>query len=538
MTLGLIREGTTIKILVKEKIAQAGIDKLKAAGFKVDVKTDMTADELLEEIGKYDALVIRSATKVTEKVIERADNLKVIGRAGIGVDNVDLEAATKRGIIVANAPQSNIVSAAEHAIALMMACARNIAQADASVKAGKWERGKFQGVEVYEKTLGIIGLGRIGTLVASRALGLGMKVLAYDPYVSKDRFAQLGIERATTVEDVLKVADFLTVHLPKTKETIGMFGEREFAMMRDGIRLVNTARGGIYQTEALVNAIKNGKVAAVGIDVFDEEPPVGNPLLDFSLTVCTPHLGASTVEAQDRAGTQIADQVIAGLKGEFVSNAVNIPLISVEAMEAVKPFLPLAEKLGKLFNKLAEEGIHSLDIEYVGPISKYDTKLLTIAVLKGVFDGVVEEQVNYVNAPIFAEERGIEVNESKKSSSQDYVNVIRVKGRDGGDDVMVAGTLVGKKNQERFINVYKFDIDMVPSKYIAFFRYEDVPGMIGKVGTILGQYNINIANMQVGRKKLGGEALMGVNVDIPIPDNVIEEIKNGAGISFAKFMIL
>ncbi|MCL6471755.1 MAG: phosphoglycerate dehydrogenase [Firmicutes bacterium] len=534
----MIGEGIKIKVLVKEKIAQAGIDKLKAAGFKVDVKTDMSADELLDEIGKYDALVIRSATKVTEDVIERADKLKVIGRAGIGVDNVDLEAATKRGIIVANAPQSNIISAAEHTIALMMACARNIPQANASVKMGKWERNKFQGVEVYEKVLGIIGLGRIGTLVATRALGLGMRVLAYDPYVSKERFAQLGIERAGTVDDVLKEADFLTVHLPKTKETIGMIGDREFAMMKDGIRLVNTARGGIYQLEPLVNAIKTGKVAAIGVDVFDEEPPVGNPLLEFDQVICTPHLGASTVEAQDRAGTQIAEQVIAGLKGEFVSNAVNIPLVSVEAMEAVKPFLPLAEKLGKMFNKLAEEGIHSLDVEYVGPISKYDTKLLTIAVLKGVFDGVVEEQVNYVNAPVFAEERGIEVNESKKSSSQDYINVIRLKGRDGGDDVMVAGTLVGKKNQERFINIYKFDIDMVPSKYMAFFRYEDVPGMIGKVGTILGQHNINIANMQVGRKKLGGEALMGVNVDTPIPDEVIEEIKIAAGISFAKFMVL
>ncbi|MEW5706058.1 MAG: phosphoglycerate dehydrogenase [Actinomycetota bacterium] len=524
--------------MVKEKIAQAGIDKLKAAGFKVDVKTDMSAEELLEEIGKYDALIIRSATKVTSEVINRAERLKVIGRAGIGVDNIDIEAATKRGIIVANAPQSNIVSAAEHTIALMLACARNIAQANASVKAGKWERSKFQGVEVYEKVLGIVGLGRIGTLVAQRALGLGMKVVGYDPYVSKERFAQLGIERATTVDEVLKVADFLTVHLPKTKETIGMFGDREFAMMKDGVRLINTARGGIYQLESLVNAIKSGKVAAVGIDVFDVEPPIGNPLLELDCTVCTPHLGASTVEAQDKAGIMIAEQVIAGLKGEFVTNAVNIPLVPVEAMEAVKPFLPLAEKIGKLFNKLAEEGIHSIDIEYVGPISKIDTKLLTIAILKGIFDGVVEEQVNYVNAPIFAEERGIEVRESKKPSSQDYINVIRLKGRDGGGDIGVAGTLVGKKNQERFVNIYEFDIDMVPSKYMAFFRYEDVPGMIGKVGTILGNHGINIANMQVGRKKIGGEALMGLNVDTPIPDEVIEEIKSSAGISFAKFLVL
>jgi D-3-phosphoglycerate dehydrogenase / 2-oxoglutarate reductase len=521
---------------VKEKIAQAGIDKLKAAGFKVDVKIEMTAEEMLEEIGKYDALIVRSSTQVTDEVIARANKMKIVGRAGIGVDNVNLEAATKRGIIVANAPQSNIISAAEHTIALMMACARNIAQASASTKSGKWERGKFQGVEMFEKTLGIIGLGRIGTLVAQRAIGLGMKVVAYDPYVSKERFVQLGLERGATIEDVLKVADFLTVHLPKTKETIGMFGEREFAMMKDGVRLVNTARGGIYQIDALVDAIKDGKVAAVGIDVFDAEPPVGNPLLELEQSVCTPHLGASTVEAQDKAGTMIADQVIAGLKGEFVSNAVNIPLIPVDVMEAVKPFLPLSERLGKLFNRLSGGGINTITIEYVGQISKYDTKLLTIAALKGLFDGVVEEQVNYVNAPIFAEERGIEVNENMKGSSQDYINVIRIKGKNGDEEIAVAGTLVGKKNQERFVNIYAFDIDMVPSKYMAFFRYEDVPGMIGKVGTILGDNGINIANMQVGRKKLGGEALMGVNVDTPISEAVLEKIKEETGIRFAKYL--
>jgi D-3-phosphoglycerate dehydrogenase len=497
----------------------------------------MTADELLEEIGQYEALIVRSATKVTEDVISRANNMKIIGRAGIGVDNVDVEAATKRGIIVANAPQSNIVSAAEQTIALLLASARNIAQASASMKAGKWERSKFQGVEVYEKTLGLIGLGRIGTLVAQRAHGLGMKIIAYDPYISKERAAQLGIERAASLEDVLKVSDFLTVHLPKTKETIGMFGEREFALMKDGVRLINTARGGIYQTDALVNAIQSGKVAAMGVDVYEEEPPTGNPLLELDAVTCTPHLGASTIEAQDRAGTQIAEQVIAGLNGEFVSNAVNIPLIPVEAMEAVKPFLPLAEKLGKLFTKLAEGGVYSVDIDYIGPISKFDTKLLTIAILKGLFEGVVEEPVNYVNAPVFAEERGIEVNELRKASSQDYLNVIRVTGKNNGEPITVAGTLVGKKNQPRFVNVYQFDIDMAPSKYLAFFRYEDIPGMIGKVGTILGEHGINISNMQVGRKKIGGEALMGINVDIPIPDAVVEEIKGATG-SFATFLTL
>ena len=527
-----------MKVLVKEKIAQAGIDSLKAAGFKVDVKVEMGADELVEAIGEYDGLIIRSATKVTEEVINRADKLKVIGRAGIGVDNINVDAATKRGIIVANAPQSNIISAAEHTIALLLASARSIPQACSSTKSGKWERSKFQGIEVFEKVLGIIGLGRIGTLVATRAHGLGMKIFAYDPYVSKERYAQLGIERAGSIEDVLKVADFITVHLPKSKETMGMIGERELAMMKDGVRLINTARGGIYQQEPLINALKSGKVGGVGFDVFDTEPLTESPLFDFEQVICTPHLGASTVEAQDKAGTMIADQVIAGLKGEFVSNAVNIPLISVEAMEAVKPFLALAEKLGRLFNALAEDGIHAIDIEYVGQIAQHETKLLTIATLKGVFENVVEEQVNYVNAPIFAEERGIEVNESKKSSSQDYVNLIRIKGRNGDEEIGVAGTIVGKKNQERFVNIYAFDIDMMPSKYMAFFRYEDIPGMIGKVGTILGQNNINIANMQVGRKKIGGEALMGLNVDTPISDAVIEEIKSLPGVAYAKFMVI
>ena len=527
-----------MKVLVKEKIAQAGIDSLKAAGFDVDVKVEMTAEELVEAIGEYDGLIIRSATKVTEEVINRADKLKVIGRAGIGVDNINIDAATKRGIIVANAPQSNIISAAEHTIALLLASARSIPQACSSTRAGKWERSKFQGIEVFEKVLGIIGLGRIGTLVATRAHGLGMKIFAYDPYVSKERYAQLGIERAGSIEDVLKVADFITVHLPKSKETMGMIGERELAMMKDGVRLINTARGGIYQQDPLINALTSGKVGGVGFDVFDTEPLTESPLFDFDQVICTPHLGASTVEAQDKAGTMIADQVIAGLKGEFVSNAVNIPLISVEAMEAVKPFLALAEKLGRLFNALAEDGIHSIDIEYVGQIAQHDTKLLTIATLKGVFENVVEEQVNYVNAPIFAEERGIEVNESKKSSSQDYVNLIRIKGSNGSEEIGVAGTIVGKKNQERFVNIYAFDIDMMPSKYMAFFRYEDVPGMIGRVGTILGENSINIANMQVGRKKIGGEALMGLNVDTPISDAVIGEIKSLPGVAYAKFMVI
>jgi D-3-phosphoglycerate dehydrogenase len=524
--------------LVKEKIAEAGIERLKEAGFDVDYKPKMTQEELLEEIGEYDALIVRSGTKVTEEIIARGKNLKIIGRAGIGVDNIDVEAATKRGIIVANAPQSNIISAAEHTIALLLAQCRNIPQANASLKKGKWERSKFEGVEVHEKVLGIVGLGRIGTLVAQRAHGLGMKIIAYDPYVSRERFLQLGIERAEKLEDLLKVADFITVHLPKTKETIGLFGEKEFARMKDGVRLVNTARGGIYQEKALIKALESGKVAGLGIDVYEKEPCVDSPLFKFEQVVATPHLGASTIEAQDKAGIIIAEQVVAALTGGFVSNAINIPLVPIEALDTLRPFLPLAEKLGRLFVALAERGVHSLEVEYIGPISQQDTKILTVAVLKGLFEKIVEEPVNYVNAPIFAQERGIDVKETKTATSTDYINLIRVRGRDEGTDLTVGGTLMGKKNQERFVNIYEFDIDMVPSKFMAFFRYIDKPGMIGKVGTILGKHNINIANMQVGRKKIGGEALMGVNVDTPIPPEVINEIKQAAGITFAKFMVL
>lgn len=527
-----------MKVLVKEKIADAGIEKLKEAGFEVVLGYEMSPEELLERIGEYDGLIVRSATKVSEEVISRAGNLKVIGRAGIGVDNIDVEAATKRGIIVANAPQSNIISAAEHTIALLLAQARNIPQANASLKSGKWERSEFEGVELYEKTLGVVGLGRIGTLVAQRALGLGMRVVGYDPYVTKERYAQLGVERAEKLEDLLRVADFITVHLPKTKETMGLFGKREFSLMKDGVRLINTARGGIYQEEALLEALRSGKVASYGVDVYEKEPCTENPLFEFPQVVCTPHLGASTVEAQDKAGVMIAEQVVAALTGGFVSNAVNIALVPTEAMEAIKPFLPLAENLGRLYTALAEEGVNEIEVEYLGQVAEHDTKLLSIAVLKGLFDSIVEEPVNYVNAPIMAKERGIEVRESKSATSKDYTNLIRVRGHQDGEVLSVAGTIVGKKNQQRFVSIFEFDIDMVPSKYMAFFRYVDRPGMIGKVGTVLGKHNINIANMQVGRKKLGGEALMGVNVDTPIPEEIIEEIKAEAGITYAKFMTL
>lgn len=513
------------RVLVKEKIAQSGIDLLKKE-FDVDVRLDISQEQLKDEIKKYNAIIIRSGTKVTADIIEAADQLKVIGRAGIGVDNVDVKAATKKGIIVANAPQSNIVAAAEHTIGLLLAQSRNIPQANASLKAGKWERSSFGGVELADKVLGVIGFGRIGVLVAQRAKGLKMKVIAYDPYVSKSRFQELGVDGVDDVVDLYRQADFITLHLPKSPETMGFIDEDAFAQMKDGVRIVNCARGGIIKEAALVEALKSGKCAGAALDVFEKEPPVGNPLLEFDNVVVTPHLGASTIEAQDRAGTIIAEQVAAALNDRFVSNAVNIPVVSVEQMNVVKPFLPLCEKLGRLIVEIADGPLEKFDIIYQGALAEYDTTLLTVAFFKGAFEGRVEDTVNYVNATGIAEERGIKVTESKRKQTQDFTNLITVVSEDRRGELSVGGTTIGPKHRPRFVQIYRHDIDIEPGKYMAFFRYDDVPGMIGKVGTILGNNRINIANMNVGRKKIGGKAVMSVTLDKPIPEKVLDEIRS------------
>lgn len=522
-----------LKVLVKEKIAAAGIEMLKEL-YEVDVLPELDQEGLINVIGEYDALIVRSATQVTADVLAAADHLKIVGRAGIGVDNVDVAAATKRGVIVANAPQSNIISAAEHTVALLMAQARNIPQANESLRSGKWERSKFGGVELMDKTLAVIGLGRIGTLVASRTHALGMKLVGYDPYLAKEKFAQLGVERYETIDELLPLADFITVHLPKTKETIGMFSDEQFAKVKDGVRLVNAARGGIFDEDALIRALESGKVAGAAIDVWEKEPVTDSKLFAYSQVVVTPHLGASTTEAQDKAGVMIAEQVIAALSNKFVSNAVNIAPVPAEVAETLQPYLPLCEYLGKALVQANEKEIENLELEFTGPISEGDTKLLTIAVLKGIFEDVVEEPVNYVNAGIVAAERGIKIRESKQASSHDYVNLISVKGVGGQGDVSIAGTLIGKRNEPRFVRMYDFDIDMVPSQYMAFFRYEDRPGMIGKVGSVLGEHDINIASMQVGRKKAGGRAVMGVNIDSPISPQLLKQIEKEAGIDEAR----
>lgn len=473
---------------------------------------------------------------MTADIIGLAENLKIIGRAGIGVDNIDVDAATKRGIIVANAPESNIVSAGEHAIALMLAAARLIPRANDSLKSGKWERSKFEGIELYDKTVGVLGLGKIGTLVAKRLAAFDMKVLAYDPYVAEERAKRLGVQIVENLDDLLSQCDFITVHLPKSEETKGLLGKKQLEKVKKGAVIVNAARGGIVDEEALGESIKSGHIAAAGLDVFSKEPMTDSPLFNLENIVVTPHLGASTHEAQDKAGITIAEQVSAALKGDYVQYALNIAVTGID--DFVKPFISLAENLGKLFYHLVEGQLNEVEVEFAGNLADYDTGILSVAVLKGLFGAVAHEPVTYVNAPIIAEERGIELKETKTKKTAAYLNSVVVKTKLDGKVISAGGTLIGKQDQQRLISIYDFDIDMIPSRYMAFFRYKDVPGMIGIVGTILGEKNINIANMQVGRRVLGGEALMGINVDVPISKEILEYIKSESGIEEAKFLEL
>lgn len=517
------------RILIAEPLAEAGVELLRAR-HQVDARQAMTREELLAAVAEVDALVVRSATTVDAAVLEAGRRLKVVGRAGIGLDNVDVETATRLGIVVVNAPQSNVISAAEHTIALILAQARNIPQADRALREGRWERSRFQGTELHGKTLGIIGLGRVGTLVAQRLLAFGMRLLAYDPFVSRERAAQLGVELGS-LSQVLTQADIVTVHLPKTPETVGLIGEAELAAMKPGARLVNTARGGIVDETALAKAIESGHLAGAALDVFAEEPTTESPLFHLDNVVVTPHLGASTAEAQDKAGITIAEQLLLALDGQFVPNAVNVDAGPVP--DVLRPFLPLAEKLGRLYTALAGGGPAGraapigggrIHIEYAGKLAEEDTRVLNLAVLKGMFSPVVHEPVTYVNAPLLAQERGIEVTETKTRHSKDWVNLIHVSGEGSRGPVGVSGTTVGGHDAERLVAINGIPIDMAPADHMAFLFYEDRPGVIGKVGTILGQVGVNIASMQVGRRKQGGEALMVLTVDSGIPDGVLDRV--------------
>ena len=511
------------RVLVTEEIAEGGLGRLRDAGHEVTVQLGLSPEQLLEAVRGANALIIRSATKVTDAVFDAADELVVVGRAGIGIDNVDVVAATRRGVMVVNAPQSNILSAAEHTIALLLAQARNIPQAHAALKRGKWERSRWEGVELHGKTLGVVGLGRVGALVAQRAHSFGMRLVAYDPYVSPDRARQMGVD-LMSLEDLVRSADFLTVHLPKTPETIGIIGKELLGQAKPGIRLVNTARGGIVDEDALAWAVAEGIVAGAGLDVFAEEPTTSSPLFDLDSVIVTPHLGASTREAQDKAGDTIAEMVLLALGGDFVPFAVNVS--ATEASETVRPFLPLAERLGSIFASLTEGLPGSIEISYEGQLADYDTRILTLAVLKGLLRAGSEEPVSYVNAPQLAEERGVEVRETTSSAARDYVNLITLR----GGEHAVAGTLAGKRSEPRIVMVDEHTTDVPPARHMLVLRNDDKKGMIGSVGTILGNGGVNISDMALGKSPTGEAALMVLAVDTPVPPEVIDELRASPGI--------
>ena len=512
------------RVLVAEKIADSGLDRLREAGHDVDVQTGLSPEELLEAVKGAHALIIRSATTVTAEVLAAATDLVVVGRAGIGLDNVDVEAATAAGVMVVNAPQSNILSAAEQTMALLLAQARNVPQAHAALVAGRWERSKWEGVELADKTLGIIGLGRIGKLVAQRALAFGMNLIAYDPFVSADRARQLSIE-LVDLDTLLATADFVTLHVAKTPETIGLLNAERLAKAKQGIRIVNVARGGIVVEEDLAEAIKSGHVAGAALDVFAKEPTTESPLFDLPQVVVAPHLGASTREAQDKAGATIAEMVELALAGEFVPFAVNVN--AAAASETVRPFLPLAEKLGALFASLSREAPPTLEIEYQGQLADYDTRILTLAVLKGFFSVHTDEPVSYVNAPQFATDQGIEVRDTTTTAAHDYVNLVTLR----GGPHAIAGTLSGLKGEARIVMVDDHTLDVPPANNMLMVRNDDQPGVIGRVGSVLGDAGVNISDMAVGRSPEGTGAVMIVSTSAPVGDEVVTALQGEDGIT-------
>ena len=513
-------------VLIAEELSPAAVTQLEA---DFDVRHTDGSDRLalLAALAGADAVIVRSATTIDAEALAHAPQLRVVARAGVGLDNVDVEAATRAGVMVVNAPTSNIVSAAEHAVALLLAVARNVPQAAASLRAGEWKRSAFTGVELDGKVAGILGLGRIGVLVAERLSAFGMRVVAYDPYVPPARAAQLGV-RLASLDELLGEADFITVHLPRNAETIGLLGDKELHLVKPGVRIVNAARGGIVDEQALALALREGRVAGAAIDVFTTEPATGNPLLEIPGVVATPHLGASTAEAQEKAGTQVARSVRLALAGEFVPDAVNVQGGVVD--EDVKPGLPLAEKLGRIFTALAGGMAARIDVEVRGEIAGHDVRVLQLAALKGVFTDVVEDAVTYVNAPLLASERGVEVSLVTEAESPDWRNLVTLRGiMPDGQVVSVSGTLSGRRQQEKLVEVNGFEMEIAPAEHMVFLTYTDRPGVVGTVGQILGSEGINIAGMQVCRDARGGHALIVLSVDSAIPAVVLDDILSTIG---------
>jgi D-3-phosphoglycerate dehydrogenase len=519
-------------VLVAEELAPSAIAVLSGE-FEVRQVDGADRAALLPAIADVDAVIVRSATRIDAEALAAATRLRVVARAGVGLDNIDVPAATARGVLVVNAPTSNIVSAAEHAVALLLSVARRIPQASASLRGGEWKRSAFTGVELTDKTVGVVGLGRIGVLFAQRMSAFGTRLLAYDPYVPAARAAQIGV-RLVALDELLRESDVISVHLPKTAETVGLIGERELALCKPGVILINAARGGLVDEHALAQALKEGRIGGAGLDVYATEPCTDSPLFGFDNVVATPHLGASTAEAQDKAGLAVARSVKLALQGEFVPDAVNVQAGGVVA-EEVRPGLPLAEKLGRVFTALAAGVASQLTVEVRGEIAAYDVSVLQLSALKGVFADVVEEPVTFVNAPLLANERGVELALVTTADSPDYRNLVTLRGTlPTGEQLSVSGTLSGPRHIEKLTEVDGFDVDVVPVDHMAFLRYEDRPGIVGIVGRVLGDAGVNIAGMQVSRREAGGDALMVLTVDSAIPPEALSEIARSVGATSAR----
>lgn len=510
------------RILVTEEIAEGGLDRLREAGHDVDVRVGLSPEELVATVPGASALIIRSATQVTDEVLAAASDLMVVGRAGIGLDNVDVPSATARGVMVVNAPQSNIVSAAEHTMALLLASARNVPQAHAALVDGRWERSKWEGVELVDKTLGVVGLGRIGKLVADRAKGFGMRLVAYDPFVSDERARQMGVE-LLELDQLVAESDFLTVHLPKTPETLGLINRDLLVKAKPSLRIINVARGGIVHEADLAECLTDGIVAGAALDVFSTEPMTESPLFSIPSVVVTPHLGASTREAQDKAGDTIASMVELALAGDFVPFAVNVN--AAEANETIRPYLPLAERLGSLFESLVGATPDVLEVCVEGDIAGYDTRILELAVLKGFFGSITSDPVTYVNAPQLAKDHGLDVREVNCATSADYVNLLTIQG--GGHKI--SGTLSGPKAEQRVVNIDDVPFDVPPVDNMVVITNDDRPGVIGTVGTLLGSAEVNISDMDVSRAD-EATAVMLIAPTKPVPTEVLEELRSAPGI--------
>jgi len=525
------------KVLVAESVAKEAIEKLKE-NFDVDVCLGMPREELLSVIKDYEGIVVRSETMIDTELMSVAPKLKMVGRAGNGTDNIDVPEATKRGIIVANTPESNTMSAAEHTIALMLTQSRKIPQANSYLREGKWERSIFKGSELYQKTLGIVGLGRIGSLVAQRMKAFGMNVIAYDPYISEDRFKRFHVEQKEKLEDLIMESDFITVHTPKTKETYHMINDSHLSIMKDGVRLTNVARGGIIQESAILEGIKSGKIASAGIDVHEIEPRYENPLYDCENVIVTPHLGASTAEAQLNVGMTVVNQVIAGLNGEIVPNALNLPTMHRDELAAVKPYIELAEKFGKMYYQLYESPIEMVKMEFYGELSEQETGMISIACVKGLLETVISERINYINAKLIAEQRGIMIEEEKIVEYFDgFTSYFRVIIKNAKGTIRFGGNL-SSKGEGRLVEINGYEMDITPGESMLVIRNMDVPGVVGTVGAVLGEEKINVATMQLGRKEAGEKAMMVLNIDGEISESVLKRLEDAPDVLSAKAVML